>query len=196
MPGGYVLCEYDDVKSNFPEMRAVMETLEAKLIEESLKNWSPQKYGGIKPSSGEIGKSTIMPPLFIDNAGNTLVTWQQDFTALGHQIIMAGSGGSNTIFEDYMVGIAGFAVLDPTIRFTEIKMYIGDRKLGRINIEEMYCYEKPAIIFEDAYIVNEETTFEFYAFVNAFGLQRVKLLGLQMNRIADKMLTATGAALT
>lgn len=196
MPQGYILCEYEDVRAEAPEFKAIMDTLEATLISKSLADWNPTPYGGMKPGTGQFGKSTIFPPLFNNVAGVAMTTWEQNITALGHQMIMAGSGGGNRIFEDYKVGLAGLAFLDASPKISEIKLYIGDKKLPRINIEECWAYEKPCIIFEDAYLLDEETTFEFFAFVSSPGLQRIKLIGLETNRITDKLLSITGAALT
>jgi hypothetical protein len=108
---------------------------------------------------------------------------------------MTGAATGGTIYEDYKVGVAGLAFLDKAIRVSEIKMQISDRKLPRVNIEEAFAYNKPAIVFEEGYVLDEETAFELYAYVLSQGPQRIKLLGLQLNRVKDKVLTAPGAAL-
>jgi hypothetical protein len=110
---------------------------------------------------------------------------------------MAGVGNGYSIPEDYKVGLAGLAFLDKTIRVSEVKMQISDKKLPRINIEEAFVYNKPAVVFEEGFILDEETAFELYAYVLTQGPQRIKLIGLQANRVKDKLLTTdTGAALT
>lgn len=197
MPGGYILCEYEDVKKEFPEYQAIMNKLEVDLIEKSRVDWDPLQYGGIKPSSGQFGKSTIIPSLFADINGTQMITWEQELTAAqtGHQLLMVGSGAGHLIFEDYKVGIAGLAFLEASPKVSEIKIYISDRKLPRVNIEEAWAYEKPAVIFEDAYILDEEQTFELYGFVECPGIQKIKLIGLETNKVTDKMLTQPGAAL-
>jgi len=78
---------------------------------------------------------------------------------------------------------------------SEMKMQISDKKLPRINIEEAFAYNQPAIIFEEGYILDEERSFELYAYILTQGPQRIKLIGLQANRVKDKVLTNTGAAL-
>jgi len=194
---GYVLCDYEYVKRYFPEFESVLRKLEEDLIARANAKWSPLKYGGITPKSGEYGKSTIIPSLFKDNAGNVLTTWEQEFTATGSQTILTGAASGGTIYEDYMVGFVGFAFLDPVIRVTEIKMQISDKKLPRINLEEAYAYKKPAIVFEEGFILDEETGFELIGYVEATGLQRIKPIGIQLNRVPNKLqITDTGAALT
>ena len=197
MPGGFILCEYDDVKtSGFTEYKELLETLEAKLMAKAQQDWYPTQFGGMNPTAGQFGKGTVMPQLFVNLQATTLVTWTQWFNAIGAQLIMQGANAGR-IYEDYKVGVAGLAFLDKAIKVSEIKMQIGDKKLPRINIEEMRCYKKPAIIFEDAYIVDEETGFDLRAFIEAQGEQTIKLIGVQANRIPDKLFTtATGAALT
>ncbi len=197
----YVICEYEKVKQNFPEFKAIMAKLSTDLKAKCVADWSPKKFGGLAPTSGQFGETTILPTLFRDdvmtaaNAGN-MDTWDQWLPTTGHRTIMSGSGSGGIILEDYKVGLAGIAFLDKAIRISEIKMQISDKKLPRINIEEALAYNKPAIIFENSYILDEETGFDLYAYVTTRGPQRIKLIGLQMNRIPNRLqVTDAGAAL-
>jgi len=196
---GFVICEYEKVKQEFPYFKEVMASLEAGLINEARRAWPSLSYTppGIFPKAGEFGKSTIMPQLFNNMSGTRFTTWLQELTALGHQTIMTGAGAGGLIAEDYKVGICGLAFLSKPLNVTEIKMQISNQKLPRINIEEMMGYNKPAVVFEDWYLLDEETSFDLYAYVEALGLQRIKLIGAQVNRIPNKLqISATGAALT
>ena len=194
----YVICEYDKVKQEFPEFNSVLEKLRSDLIAKAEADWEPLKYGGLAPKGEkQFGETTIMPQLFADITGTRMTTWNQWFNATGAQTIMTGVGSGGTIPEDYKVGVAGLAFLDKTIRISEFKMQISDRKLPRINIEEAFMYNKPAIIFEEGFILDEETAFELVAYVLTQGPQRIKLIGLQLNRVPNKLqVTNTGAALT
>jgi hypothetical protein len=197
MTGGYVICEYDKVKTEFPEFRTVMQSLEDSLIAKASADWAPLSYGGIAPLSGQFGKTTVMPQLFADNAGNRLTTWKQTFTSTGVQTIMTGVESGGIIPEDFKVGLVGLAFLDKALKISEIKMQISDKKLPRMNIEEAFLYNKPAIIFEEGFILDEKTSFDLYGYVLSQGIQRIKLIGLQVNRIPNKLqVTNTGAALT
>jgi len=197
MAGGYVICEYETVKKDFPEFKAVMEALETAMVTKATADWAPLVYGGIYPKAGQFGKSTIMPQLFADMGGTRLVTWEQELTATGHQTIMAGAGTGGIVVEDYKVGLVGLAFLDKAIRVSEIKMQISDKKLPRINVEEAMAYNKPAVVFEEGYIIDEETAFDLYAYVLSRGPQRIKLIGVELNRIPNKLqVTNPGAALT
>lgn len=197
MAGGYVICEYETVKKDFPEFKAVMEALETAMVTKATADWDPLVYGGIYPKAGQFGKSTIMPQLFADMGGTRLVTWEQELTATGHQTIMAGAGTGGIVVEDYKVGLVGLAFLDKAIRVSEIKMQISDKKLPRINVEEAMAYNKPAVVFEEGYIIDEETAFDLYAYVLSRGPQRIKLIGVELNRIPNKLqVTNPGAALT
>lgn len=195
---GYVICEYEKVREEFPNFKSVMDTLEANLIANALSEWDPLKYGGITPKAGEFGKTTVMPQLFngLMAAYQPLVTWDQWFNATGHRTIMTGAAIGGTINEDYKIGLVGLAFLSKAIRVSEIKMQIGDKKLPRINIEEAFAYNKPAIVFEDGYILDEETSFDLYANVITQGPQRIKLIGIQLNRVPNKLQVSNcGAAL-
>jgi len=196
---GFVICEYEKVRETLPYFADLMNSLKSALIAKAQKDWPTLRFKapGINPESGEFGISTVMPQLFNDMSGTRLVTWNQNLTATGHQTIMTGAGSASTIAEDYKVGICGLAFLDKTLRVTEIKMQISDKKLPRINIEEAMVYNKPAVIFEDYFILDEETSFDLYGYVEAVGPQRIKLIGLQANRVPNKLqISNTGAALT
>ena len=156
---------------------------------------------------GEFGETTILPPLFngLMAAYQPLVTWHQWFNttsalevAAGRTpgiTILTGAATGGRIQEDYKVGICGLLFLDKAIRVSEIKMQISDKKLVRANIEEVFGYNKPAVCFEEGYILDEEKSFDLYANVITQGPQRIKPLGLQVNKIKDKVLTNTGAPL-
>ena len=198
----FIICEYEKVKEGFPEFKRTLESLESSLRAKCAADWSPKTFGKLTPSAGQFGETTILPPLFRDMAMSTassgqMVTWNQELEDLGSQTIMTGSSGAaGTILEDYKVGLAGLAFLDKSIRVSEIKMQISDRKLPRMNIEEAFAYNKPAIVFEEGYILDEETGFELIAYVLSRGPQRIKPLGLQMNRIPNKLqVTLTGASI-
>ena len=194
----YVLCEYNKVKEQFPEFESVMKALETKLLAKATEKWGA-KYGGVYPKSGQWGKSTIMPSLFngLATAYQPLTTWNQWLTATGSQIILTGAQTGGLIYEDYMIGICGLAFLDKAIRISEIKMQISDSKIPRINIEEAFSFNKPAIVLEDSYLLDEKTGFELYARVLTQGPQRIMPIGLQLNRVPNKLqVTNTGAALT
>ncbi len=165
MAGGFVLCEYENVKKQFPEFRAVLETLHSDLVSKAQSDWAPLTFGGMAPKAGQFGESTIIPSLFNDMAGVRLTTWDQWFTATGAQIIMTGAAPGGTIYEDYKIGLAGLVFLDKAIRISEIRLQIGDRKLPRINIEEAFVYNKPAIVFEQGFVLDEQTGFELMAYI-------------------------------
>ena len=217
MSGGYVICEYEKVKQEFPKFQSVLTTLRNQLIAKAEKDWNMPFAGHRKISEaaargiplnapgpgldvdvdrGEFGETTILPALFKGVVGyQPLTTWHQWFSTTGSQIIIQGAASAGRIYEDYKVGLAGLVFLDKAIRISEIKMQISDKKLPRVNIEEALAYNKPAIVFEEGYILDEEKGFDLTALVLTEGPQRIKLLGLQLNKIKDKILTNTGVAL-
>jgi hypothetical protein len=200
----YVICEYEKVKQNFPEFGTMMQNLRNTLIAKASADWAPLTFGGLNPTSGQYGETTILPALFNDLTGTQMVTWKQNFTALNvvasligtPQGLITGSGVAGTIPEDYMVGFAGLCFLDKAIKVSEIKLQIGDRKIGRINLEEAMVYNKPCVVLEEGLILDEEEGFDLYAYIQAQGDQRIKLLGLQLNRVPNKtQVTHSGQAL-
>ncbi len=200
---GYVICEYEKVKEAFPEYETMMRNLETSLRTKAEAQWSPLTYGGMNPTSGQFGKSTILPALFRDITTTQMTTWAQTFTNAHVTAALAGTsqviidGRNNSLIpEDYMIGLAGLCFLDKAIKISEIKMQIGDKKIPRINLEECMTYNKPCIVFEQGFTLDEEENFELMGYIMAAGHQRIKLLGLELNRIPNKVqVTNTGAAL-
>jgi len=216
MAGGYIICEYETVKQGFPFFANLMKKLRDQLIAKAEQDWrmafaGRRKIGeaaalgvslnppgpglDVDVEKGEFGETTILPALFNGMAGTRLVSWNQWLSSTGAQTIMYGADTGHRIFEDYKIGVMGLAFLDKAIRISEIKMQVSDRKLPRMNIEEAMAYNKPAIIWEDGFILDEETGFDLYAYVLSRGYQRIKLIGLQLNRLKDKVLTTVGSAL-
>ena len=192
MGEGFVICEYEKVRQEFPEFQTTMNTLKNSLISKASTEWGiPAERFTLE--SGNL--TTVLPACFNDNAGTRMTTWEQWFTATGSQTIMTGAGTGGIIPEDFMVGVCGLAFLDKAIRISEIKMQISEAKLARVNIEEAFVYNKPAVVFEKGYILDQKTGFELVAFVLSQGPQRIKLIGVQANKVKDKLFTtATGAA--
>jgi len=197
---GYVICEYSKVKSEFPEYNSMMASLENSLRLKADADWSPLSYGGTKPMAGQYGKTTVMPEMFVGfggfGVGTQLVNWSQLLTSTGDAVIIEGNSTGGSIPEDFKLGFAGLAFLDKAIKISEIKLQIGDKKLPRINIEEARAYKQPCIIFENGFIADEETGFELKGYVECRGYQRIKLIGMQLNRVPNKLqVSNTGAAI-
>jgi len=209
----YVICEYEKVRQTFPTFNTIMANLEARLIEHAKEKWGENKIVSFTPESGQIGKSTIMPELFYgylgltSGLGSRLTSWQTQFltaamggpggTIPGSNVIMEAGATGGTVAEDFMLGVAGIAFLDKAIKISEIKMQIGAYKVPRINLTEALVYNKPAVIFEEGFILDEEEGFEMVGHVMASGIQRIKLIGPQLNRVPNKLQgTTCGAAIT
>lgn len=116
--------------------------------------------------------------------------------------------------EDWKTGWLGLAFPNKNQHITEIRFQIGDRKYGRINLEEMHLYNKPAIIFEEPFIIDEDTSFHLYGYfegpipespfsptLSIEGVdtyvqhQRVVMLGMANYKMVDRALGNTGATI-
>lgn len=209
MPGGYIFCEWESVKKQYPEFQKAFARLESDVISKAEADWSPRKFAvqsPLSPGSGEYGRTTILPELFNDNTGTQMTTWRQTFTSAGHQTIMTGAGTGDTIPEDFKIAWIGLAFPNETQHLTEIKFQIGDRKYGRINLEELKAYKMPALIFEEGLIIDEEQSFQIEGYIDgpiptypdgSTGLhQRIVMLGACYYKVIDKVLGNCGAAIT
>lgn len=205
--GGYVFAEWDSVTKYWAKYAEAMQTLDNKVIKKCNAEWSPKTCGFLSPGNNQYGRTTILPALFDDLDGNRMSHWRQEWDETGHQTIITGTGTGNTIPEDFKVAWIGLALPNKNQHITEIKFQIGDRKYGRIDIEEMHVYNKPAIIFEEGQIIDEEQSFDLYAYIegplpeNGPGgeedsiYQRVVMLGAAYYKMIDKVLGNPGAAI-
>ena len=207
--GSYVICEYDSVQAENSVFQRALGALDLQVIGKCNADWSPKSFNARKtlsPDNISYGRTTILPELFDDHNGTVMAHWRQLFTTAGHQTIIAGNGAGNTLPEDFKIAWAGLAFPNKQQHITEIKWQIGDRKYGRINIEEIKSYNKPALIFEEGFLINEEESFDLYGYVegpipsdNTFitGLyQRIVMLGAAYFSVVSKVLGNCGAAIT
>ena len=100
------------------------------------------------------------------------------------------------------------------MHITEIRFQIGDRKYGRINLEQFRIFNKPAIIFEEPFIIDEETSFHLYGYFEGpipaspfsptltvdgsttyVAYQRIVMLGEACYKTIDRALGNCGAAM-
>lgn len=211
--GSYVICEMDSIRKENSVFQRAMAGLESKMISKCNLEWAPKTFNpklALSPGTANYGRTTILPALFKDingavmdttgGGGDPNGTWRQLFTPtqIGHQTILTGSKTGNTIAEDFKIAWAGLAFPNKNQHITEIKFQIGDRKYGRINIEEILGYNKPALIFEEGYILDEEESFDLYAYIKGplptmhdgyAGIhQRIVMLGAAYYKIVSKVL--------
>lgn len=235
--GGYIFCEWDSIQEAYPRFRAALKALESRVIGKCTTDWFPKKTpaaacGYLNPRAGEqFGRTSILPALFktgeftqhnklqfgaaaagVDVLGFPVLYvpayWRQTFIVVGHQGILYGAHAGDVIPEDFKIAWMGLAFPNKEQNITEIRFQIGDRKYGRINLEEMLSYNKPALVFEEGFILNEEESFDMHAFIegplpeeqlNENGesciYQRVIPIGAAYYKVKDKVLGAPGSTI-
>jgi hypothetical protein len=206
--GSFCICEWDSVQAENSVFQRALQTLDQRMITKCNADWAPLRFNlmrPLSPSDGSYGRTTILPELFDDHNAVQMAHWRQLFTTSGHQTLIAGCRSGNTLPEDFKVAWAGLAFPNKQQHITEIKWQIGDRKYGRINIEEIKSYNKPAIIFEEGFIINEEESFDLYGYVEGpiaieepfiEGLyQRIVMIGAAYFKVVSKVLGNCGAAI-
>lgn len=203
--GQYIICEWKSVRKEYPKFQQAFKNLEIEIIQKCNVEWAPRSFGYLVPAAGQYGRTTILPALFDDHNGFPMTHWRQRFTVAGDQTIMNGRNAGNTIPEDFKIAWMGIALPNKEQHLTEIKLQIGDRKYMRMNIEEVKAYETPAIIFEEGFVIDEETAFDLYGFVqgpipvdhegNAWQHQHIVLIGAAYYKQIDRVLGNPGAAI-
>lgn len=172
--------------------------------------WAPRRFNkslALTGGEGYYGRTTILPELFHDINDADMATWRQYFLPAqsGNQTIITGNGSGNTIPEDFKVAWMGLAFPNKEQHITEIKFQIGDRKYGRLNIEEIHAYNKPIMVFDEGFILDEEESFDLYAYVQGdipnqspfiTGLyQRIVMIGSAYFKVISKVLGNCGATI-
>jgi len=208
--GGYIFCEWDSVKKEFPDYQAAFAELESDVIAKCTTDWFPKKtpeeaFGYLTPEPGQFGRTTILPALFRGFgqvaatppvAGvNSLMHWRQNITSTGLQTLITGVRAGDVLPEDFKVAWIGLAFPNKQMNISELKWQISSDKYIRVNIEELMSYNKPALIFEKGYILNEEEAFQLTGYVEQADYQRVIMLGAAYYKIIDKVLGDCGAAI-
>ena len=193
--GGFILCEWDSVKREFPDFQRAFAELEERVIAKCDADWAPRTFGYLTPAENQYGRTSILPALFKGADGSQLVHWRQNLTSTGHQLLIAGARTGNVIPEDFKVAWIGLMFPNKQLTISELRWNISQGKHIRVNIEELRSYNKPALIFEKGYILDEEEAFELYGYVEHAGYQRIVMLGACYYKVIDKVLGAPGAAI-
>lgn len=206
--GSYCIAELDSLRKNNRLFQTAIAKLDEKIILKTNSEWSPRTFNNLKalsPGEGNYGRTTILPELFDDHSDAQMAHWRQNFTTAGHQTLISGTRAGNTIPEDFKVAWIGLAFPNKQQHITEIKWQIGDRKYGRLDIEEIKSYNKPALIFDEGFILDEEESFDLYGYVEGpipnqapfiVGVyQRIVMLGAVYFKVVSKVLGNCGAAI-
>lgn len=206
--GSYVIAEWDSLRKNNRLFQDAIAGLDNKIIRKTNAEWAPKTFNALKalsPGEGNYGRTTILPELFDDHDDTQMNHWRQYFDTAGHQTLITGTRAGNTIPEDFKVAWIGLAFPNKQQHITEIRMQIGDRKYGRLNIEEIKSYNKPALIFDEGFILDEEESFDLYGYVEGpipnqapfnIGIyQRIVMLGAAYFKVVSKVLGDCGAAI-
>jgi len=240
--GGFIFCEWDSVQKEYPDFQRAFADLEVEAINSCTDKWFPkltpeQAFGYLTPGTDQFGRTSILPALFDPNPntyngqpfGGAAFSaawpappryWRQAFTQDDHQTLIQGQAGGETIPESFQVSWMGLAFPNKNQHITEIRWQTSDHKLVRVNIEEMLSYNKPAIIFEEGFLLKEEQAFHLYGYfegsipVSPFSptlaippaageaavdtyvaYQRIVMLGAAYYKVIDKVLGNAGDAI-
>ena len=193
--------------------------LESAILNKCNLDWSPKKFNlasTFGKGDAEYGRTTILPGAFDDHLSVAMATYRQAFTrafVLANPTqftLMQGVGTGEVIPKDIKIALMGLAFPNKQQHISEIKLQIADRKYGRINLEQMAIMNKPALIFEEGLILDEQESFHLYAHFNqtppnqiaGFGVapwttvyQRVVPIGALYYQFYNKVGGNTGTAI-
>jgi hypothetical protein len=193
--GGFVFCELDSIKKEFPDFQRAFAELENRVIAKCDADWKTW-----------AGRTTIIPALFrgFGQTASTppvagtsaLIHFRQYLSSTGQQTLLSGVLVGDVIPEDFKVAWIGLAFPNKQLNISELKWQISDSKYVRVNIEELMSYNKPALIFEKGYILDEKESFQLQGYVEHAGYQRITPLGAAYYRVIDRVLGNPGSAIS
>jgi len=190
----YVICEEHAIRQEAPEFQRTLRQLEEFVLENTLALWGGYTYGGFRPGKKQFGRTTWLPWLFADENDDILDihhsptgwgvnSFRQLFTSAlptaavipGWKTILQGGNPTaiGTMPKSFRGALAGFAFAEKSICVNKLKMQIGDTKIQIVDIEEIRNYNKPVLIFEEGFEIDEETGFELRGFFEGPGYQRI-----------------------
>lgn len=202
--GGFIFCEWDSVKKEYPDFQRAFAELEQKVITSCNADWAPKTFGYLTPTANQYGRTSILPELFRGfgqtassppTADHYLTDWRQHITSTGNQTLLTGVLDGDVIPEGFKIAWIGIAFPNTQMNISELKWQISDGKYIRVNTEELMNYSKPTLIFENGYVLNEEEAFELQGYVENAGYQRIVLLGAAYYETVDRVLGNCGGAI-
>lgn len=168
--------------------------------------WAPLTFGGMTPREGQYGRIPILPEEFEDqnadvlDANHTETSWGVDsfrilFTDTvpttvaipGWKVIYYGSNVTlaRATREDIRIAWCGIAFTEKTNPVTKLRWSLGDISYPKFDVEAKDSFNKPALIFEEGFIIPEETYFALEGFFEASGYVRAVPLGFECYRRKD-----------
>jgi len=85
--GGFIFCEWDSVKKEYPDFQRAFAELESEVIAKCNADWAPKTFGYLTPQAGQYGRTSILPALFDGQDGVQLVHWRQNLTKIIDKVL-------------------------------------------------------------------------------------------------------------
>ncbi|MHC1596692.1 MAG: hypothetical protein ACXQT3_00080 [Methermicoccaceae archaeon] len=205
---GYDILERKELPY-YPDFQAAYADLLDAAVKKAGEKWTEQTYGGLMPPAGTeaYGEAPIPPFIFADENDDVLdvnhvpTTWGVNEFRIyystaspttgdvpGWRTILQGGGTPiGQMPEDYITGLLGFCIPDPTLRFSMLKLDIGDSKYPKLDIEEMASYDEPTILLKKGAVIMDEVAFTLKGFLESTGYQRVIPVGFILYRTRNQM---------
>ncbi len=132
---GFLIAPFRLVKgeNQWTEYRDMLPALQDAAMARAQDIWKGFKFGGVLPASKEYGITQFRPK---DVLGGGTATWTQTFGSAGSWCRIF----SYNVPEDMVHAIAGFAIPDPTLIFSQLRFQIEDRLYPIIDIEEAHTF--------------------------------------------------------
>ena len=144
------------------------------------------KYGGMFPSAGEFGVTTLRPR-HVQRGTNsgTAEKWEFAFSTIGWATLF-----TNNVLQDVYLGIVGFAFPNTAKNVNLMQITAGGQTLPVLDVEEMKAFEEPIVLFKQPIVVQENQPIKLEASVENQGNQKVIPLGFALVKTA-KLISQT-----
>jgi len=192
----YVIAELDKIKGEgaYPEYEDVLRAVQDAAFQRAGDIWDGYEPGGLMPGPRQFGIGPLRKNDMANDVTDSTPSGSYSFTkaiaATAWQDIF-----NYTCRDNMIQAFAGFAITDQTLRVTQIRVEIGDRRFPIWDIQEAQLFGRYGIILKEdeakELIVNPQERVLVRIYAESTGAQRVVPIGLQLFRTANLVLTET-----
>ena len=192
----YIIAELAKVKGEgqYPEYEDVLKAVQDAAYQRASDIWEGYEPGGLMPGPRQYGVGPLrkndMARDTTDSTPSGSYSFTKTLAATGWQDLL-----NYTVRDNMIHAFAGFSFTDQTLRVTQLRVEIGDRRFPIWDIQEAQLYDRFALVLKEdeakELIANPQERVLVRIYAESTGNQRVVPIGLSLFKTANLVLTET-----